>query len=179
MLFLTFQAGDSRFALAAGRVLEVVPRVRLQPCPDAPACVAGFLDYRGTCVPVVDLCRLVHGAPAAELLSTRIVVTQYRAVDGRQRSVGLLAEGVTSTLGLETDDFSQVGLASRALPGLGKLAVAAAQFVQRLELERLLPADWERRLFPPLGSGGPAAATAKPDCGEVRSRHDTPQVAFL
>ena len=69
MLFLLFQLGDARFALAVDQVAEVLPLVRINPMPLAPAGVAGVFECRGALVPVVDACEVLLGRPEAELAS--------------------------------------------------------------------------------------------------------------
>jgi len=76
MLFLLFQLGNDRYALEAGRVVEVLPLVELKGLPQSPPGVAGVFNYRGQPVPAVDLCALTLQRPAQECLSTRIIVVR-------------------------------------------------------------------------------------------------------
>lgn len=147
MLFITFKAGDNRYALEARRIVEIVPRVLLQPWPNAPRCMAGLCNYRGASVPVIDLCCLFGGGPCGSRLSTRIVITPFRQRDDRQRLIGLLAEEVTDTLIRRETDFAQDGLADEGAPALAKLAVDTAGFIRRVQPEELLPAEWDPLLF--------------------------------
>ena len=55
MLFILFQIGRDRYALAASSIIEVLPLMNLKRVPCAPVGVAGVLNYRGTPVPVIDL----------------------------------------------------------------------------------------------------------------------------
>src|SRR3954451_8554304 len=68
MLLLTFRVSDDLYAVAAERVVEVVPRVELRPIPHAPACLAGLFNYRGKAVPVIDLGILLGSTPCLERL---------------------------------------------------------------------------------------------------------------
>src|SRR5947199_318536 len=61
MLFLHFQIGDDAFALAADRIVEILPLVELKKERHAPEGVAGSFDHRGRFVPVIDLCPLEPG----------------------------------------------------------------------------------------------------------------------
>jgi chemotaxis-related protein WspB len=152
MLFVVFKAGGSRYALEARHVLEVTPRVALRPCPGAPAWVAGLCNYRGAAVPVLDLGRLLGGAPCAPRLSTRLVLTPYRGRSGRERVVGLLAEGVTETATMAETDFNQAGVATAQTPFLGTLAAEQGEFIQRLDSEHLLPTELDAVLFAEEGT---------------------------
>jgi chemotaxis-related protein WspB len=74
MLLLTFTAGSSRYALAATRVVEVLPKLELRPIPHASELLSGLLSYRGKVVPVIDLGLLVGSAPSRNLLSSRMIL---------------------------------------------------------------------------------------------------------
>ncbi len=94
MLTLVFRAGTAELALAARHIVEVLPRMPLREPSLAPAAVVGLLPFRGTLTPVVDLCLLICGRPAAPQLGTRIIVVKIG--DGDQsRLVGLMAEDVS------------------------------------------------------------------------------------
>jgi chemotaxis signal transduction protein len=66
MLFLLFQLNESRYALEAGCVLEILPLVEIKKLPHAAPGVAGLFYYRGAPVPVIDLSALALGRPARE-----------------------------------------------------------------------------------------------------------------
>lgn len=125
MLFLHFRIGDSSFALATDRIVEIVPLTELTQIRQAPAGVSGSFEYRGSFVPVVDLCALELGRPAQRRLSTRIVILRHPA-DG-VGLIGLIAENATEMLRLDPTQFAPFA------PGPYGL-------VQRVELENLLPA---------------------------------------
>ena len=87
MLVLTFRVAGVPFAIAVGRVVEVVPRVPLRAVPHAPAHLAGLLRYRGGVVPVVDLGLLMGGPACGDRLDTRIVLADA----GREGGLGRVA----------------------------------------------------------------------------------------
>ena len=150
MLFVVFKAGNANYALEARQVIEVVPLVTMRACPGAPAYIAGLANYHGTGVPIVDLGRLVNGAPYTVYLSTRIILTPYAGGGNQQRVIGLLAETVTNTVEREETDFSQNNVAVSVTPGLGKLAVSGTGFIQRVVLTQLIPKELEPMLFAEL-----------------------------
>ena len=76
MLCLILQIGDTRYALDARQVLEVLPLVQAQPGPSAAPGVVGLMNYRGEPAPIVDLSLLYCGRPARNLFSTRIVLVR-------------------------------------------------------------------------------------------------------
>ena len=147
MLFVVFKAGDTRYALDVERVVEVVPRILLQRCPGAPEIVAGLFSYRGTCVPVIDLCRILAGRPCKSNLGSRVIVSRYKAADGRERLVGFLAEVVSETTDVAEAEFGQAGVAPAGIPFLGRLAIDDTGMLQRVHLDRVLPDALDHILF--------------------------------
>ena len=84
MLLLTLTVGMNQYAVDVARIVEVVPRVELRMVAHVPECLAGFLDYRGKVVPVIDLGLLLGIAPCRPRLSTRIILVDD-GPDGRHR----------------------------------------------------------------------------------------------
>jgi len=147
MLFVVLTVGDAKYALDARQVIEVVPLVTLRACVGAPASIAGLANYRGTSVPILDLGRLLGGAPCVLYLSTRIILLSHAGAHGVSRVIGLLAETVTNTVVREEADFCQQNLDAPETSCLGKLAVCGTGFIQRIEVSRLVPKALERLLF--------------------------------
>lgn len=147
MLWITFKAGQLRYAIEARTIVALAPRAILRPCVGVPAYIAGLFNFRGEPVPVVDLGQLLGGAPCPAHLSTRIILVPYAAQDGRQRIIGLMAEAVTETVEKQASEFADSGLASPETPYLGKLALGASGFIQQVIVERLLPKELEGMLF--------------------------------
>src|SRR5271170_6379096 len=118
MLFLLFQIGSGRYAIEASRVVEVLPLMRVNHLPQAPAGMAGVLCYRGAPLPVVDLSSVILGKPAEQKLSTRILVVNCA---GGKR-LGLIAERTNETFKRERADFVETGVNLDGLPCLGPAA---------------------------------------------------------
>lgn len=126
MLHLLFRIGPERYALAARHVQEVLPLLQLRPWPGAMAGVAGLCRYRGQALPVLDPGLLVGAAPAAALLSTRILVLRLES-----ELLGLLAEDATEAGTLDPAPFASAGL--RGAAWLGPLLQSAGELVQGIE----------------------------------------------
>lgn len=100
--FLSFVAGDQRFATP---ILSVVEVVRYSPptvIPHTPAFIRGVMNLRGQVVPIVDLGER-FGFATAELASTAcVVVTEFesRGVSGK---VGIVVDRIDRVLDLEED----------------------------------------------------------------------------
>ena len=152
MIFLLFTIGKDRYALEAGRVVEVLPRAELKKVPQTPAGIAGVLNYYGAPVPVVDLSAMALGIPAKESMSTRLLVVRYE-----EHLLGILAEMATETVRLTPEDFVDPGVsASPGAPYLGPVAHLPApagaprRIVQRVEVEKLLTPETRERLWQPV-----------------------------
>jgi chemotaxis-related protein WspB len=148
MLFLLFQLGNDRYALEAGRVVEVVPYLALKKIPQAPKWVAGLFNYRGRSVPAVDLCELTLGHPAGERLSTRIIIVNYSSANGRTHLLGLIAEHATEMLRKNADDFVPAGVNIDAAPYLGPVLMDSRGAIQWIQEQRLLSENVRALLFP-------------------------------
>lgn len=154
MLFITFQVAGNRYALEARRIIEIVPRAALRPVAGAPGAIAGLLNYRGQCVPVVDLCRLLGGEACNRLLSSRLILTACRPRSGCERIVALLAERVTETIARDEAHFAQAGLLAGTAQRHGLLAAEGTGFIQRVQPETLLAGELESLL---VGATEPGA----------------------
>ncbi len=147
MTFLVFQLGRDRYALEASRVIEVLPLVELKKLPGAPRGVAGLFNYHGKPVPAVDLSELTLGQPAAECLSTRIILIHYPDETGRQHPLGLIAEHATGIIRRETADFAEPGLKLGGAPYLGPVLMDGQGAIQWIHAQRLLPDRVRNLLF--------------------------------
>ncbi|MBV8580714.1 MAG: chemotaxis protein CheW [Candidatus Eremiobacteraeota bacterium] len=152
MLYLLLALDADRYALNAGAIVEVVPLVALKAIPQAPHGVAGILNYRGTPVPVLDLCALALGRPARSRLTTRIVLVDYTDRRGAAHVLGLIAERVEGTLRCEPDAFRAYGIDNAGTPYLGPVVEDAQGLIQRVEIAHLLPDAVQRMLFPELAA---------------------------
>lgn len=151
-LYLQIQTGADGYLLEAARVAHVLPMVQMKRLPGAAASVAGIVNYQGTPVPVLDLCELFLHRPATPHLSTRLIlisVALSRATDtaGSGRLVGLLAEKVSDTIRLGSQDFISQEIRSTGAPYLGVMTRAGGRLWQRIELPKLLSANLLETLF--------------------------------
>ena len=136
MLMLLFHAGDNLYALDSSQVVEVIPMVVVRKINHVPDYVAGVFNYRGTIVPVVDLCHLIQGTPCRARFSTRIIMVNYTAKDGGHRRLGLMAERVTETL--SRPDLSPNALIVNDVPYLGEMFMDEKGMIQFIHWEHLI-----------------------------------------
>jgi len=137
MLYLLFEIGADRYALAGRDVMAVEPSVCLKEIPKSVAGIAGVFDYHGEAVPVVDLSAMALGRPArADFFSTRIIL--MADPEGSRHLLGLLAEKATETARFDDTDFQDPGVASPDAPYLGPIARDGRGFIQRVDAAKLL-----------------------------------------
>jgi chemotaxis-related protein WspB len=148
MLLLIFQAGGQTYGLDTRKVIEVAPFPLCTPLPHAPLYVAGLVAWRGRTIPVIDLPALMVGTPARPLLSTRLLVVDYAAADGRSHPLGLVAEKAVETIVFEETRREPQKVKIPDAPYLDGTAEHAGRLIQRLALDELLPTSVRALLFP-------------------------------
>ncbi|KFX62350.1 chemotaxis protein CheW [Paraburkholderia fungorum] len=150
MLFILFTLDSERYVIDAAQVERLMPLTPQSPpkaIPGAPSWVAGVLDHEGAALPVIDLPALALGRPAAQLMSTRVVLVRYPHA-GTVRLLALLLEGATRTIRLAAEAFHDAGIDMPHARYLGPVASEAGSLVQWIRVEHLLPDDVKALLFP-------------------------------
>jgi len=145
MKTLIFHIGSDRYGLRLRDVVRVLPLLELKQLPQAPASVAGLMDFHGQSVPVIDLCRMSGLEPAPEHYDTRIVLANYQTPEGAAHLLGLLAERVLGVQEVSEGTLADSGV--QAAPFLGQVASDSKGIVQLVELNQLLPAGLRAILF--------------------------------
>jgi len=147
MLMLLFYAGSDLYAIESTRVVEVIPRVALRKVQHVPDYVAGLFNYRGTILPVIDLCHLIQGNPSHSYLSTRIMIVSHSTADGKLQYLGLMAERVTETLDRPTSAIRDSSIHVNEAPYLKGTIIDDKRIIQCIQLERLLNDDRHHNLL--------------------------------
>lgn len=147
MLALLFSIGDDRYGLPVTTVIEVTPILKLKRMPGSPDYVAGLCNYRGEPIPVLDISALARGVPCRRVLSTRMIVVDYRLEPGGTRPLGLLAERATGTATIPDADWRPSGLLVDDAPFLGKVTISSGEVVQLVEVGELLTPPVAALLF--------------------------------
>lgn len=137
MLMLVFYVGKNLYAIESSRVVEVIPRVSYREVHHVPDHVVGVFNYRGSIVPVIDLCRLIRGTPSKGYLSTRVMMVNYQRPDHTLCYIGLMAERVIETLDKPEAEFRDAGIQANAAPYLGGIITDKKGMIQRIRLEQL------------------------------------------
>ncbi len=137
MLMLVFYVGKNLYAIESSRVVEVIPRVAYREVHHVPEYVSGVFNYRGSIVPVIDLCQLIRGTPSKAYLSTRVMMVSYLRPDGILRYIGLMAERVIETLDKSEAEFKDAGIQANEAAYLGGMITDKKGMIQRIRLEQL------------------------------------------
>lgn len=127
--------------------MEVLPLVTLKRLPQAPSVVAGVFNYRGSTVPVVDLSQLTVGRPAAERLSTRIIIVKCARPQGDAGLLGLIAEEATGLLQAPPGALKSESLRICGAPYLGPVLMDKLGPIQLIDEQHLLAEPVRDRLF--------------------------------
>jgi purine-binding chemotaxis protein CheW len=133
-----FTLDETRYAVPAERVLEIVARVVLTPLPSVPPPVLGVFSYRGEPMAAVDLrARLGHPARPAGRDDHFLIVRSAR------RDVALVVDRVNTTEPLADRQVRPAPIAARHLVGV----VALDDGLMLIEdLDAALSLDEERAI---------------------------------
>jgi len=135
MLHVLCRIGRDVYAISSEAVERILPYAALKHLPGAEHGLCGLLNFQGRSVPVVDLCRLLAGAPAREVLSTRILLCPLEGSPSGM--LGLLVEGVSKAVQLEEKDFQPAGAEAAAC--LDGVVPSADGLIQKIEVPQILP----------------------------------------
>ncbi|MDM8525707.1 chemotaxis protein CheW [Desulfococcaceae bacterium HSG8] len=124
------------YTIKCEKIREIAPMVMLKEVPHTPDFFAGFFNYRGMIVPVIDLCQLIQGCPCRMRLSTRIILVDYPVKD-TSHLLGLMAERVTETVRKPEDAFVSPGIRSSDAPYMGGIVMEQQKMIQYIDLDRL------------------------------------------
>lgn len=149
MMLLSFAVGGARYGVEIRGVRAVMPLAPLRPLDLVPSWAIGVFDVFDELVPVVDLSSLHGRRPSRRAYSTRVVLVDYAAPDRATHLLGLVAEEMTDVVDVDAGHLRDAGVAQTEAPWLGPLVPdEAGHLLQVVDVERLLPDDVRKRLFP-------------------------------
>lgn len=139
--FLIFIVGGFRFALRLDNVERVIPVAELTPLPDAPASIAGAVNWRGRIIPVADI-RGRFRLPVKEtLLTDKIIITSTSRI-----TLGFLADDASGVYTLNGADIVAPG---ELLPGIARIEGVVRTddgMIIIQDIDRFLSSEEEERL---------------------------------
>ncbi len=101
---LSFVVNDAMYAVDILRVSEIRRWEGAAHVPNAPKAIRGVVNVRGVIVPVIEL-RCVLGCEEHEYGKTSVVFLVRAEVAGEERTVGMLADGVSDVCDIPVDEL--------------------------------------------------------------------------
>lgn len=136
-LYLLFNLGTERFAVATASVTEVIPLVEVTRIPTTPEHICGVFNYRGETIPVVDTNRLLYRQDHNKRICTRILILETAAHE-ETAHVGLIAEKVNRTITIDEKDIRKHTLTRNTNVYLGKTVSDELGEIQIIDLDQLV-----------------------------------------
>jgi purine-binding chemotaxis protein CheW len=133
--FVIFRAGVQSFAVEINRVKEILRYRKVTPLPRSPSFLEGFIDLRGTLVPVIDLRKRFEVAAPQYDNQTRIIILR-----SQKRKIGLVVDSVHRVLTIPFRDVKAPPAIAKAHGSDYMLAVAKHkdELYIILDLDRIL-----------------------------------------
>lgn len=95
-MVIAFSLDSERYGIESRKIRAVVPLAKLKALDTTNTAVSGLLNFRGTDIPVINLCRLILGRACADYLSTRVLIADCCGV-----MVGLVVEQANETANVD------------------------------------------------------------------------------
>jgi purine-binding chemotaxis protein CheW len=122
------------YGLDVYQVREIVRAVPALPLPQAPPLVEGLVELRGGLLPLLDLGRVLGGAPRGHDATARIAVVEVQGV-----TLALRVDAALDVLAVDASQFSEPpALGGARVPLRGVVKRAEGSPVLVLGLEELL-----------------------------------------
>jgi len=137
--YLTFFIRSEEYAVAILRVKEIIEFESVTRVPARPSHVRGFINLRGSVLPVIDLAAKFGHGESVPTRTTCIVVVETQ-IDGEVLVAGVIADAVSEVVDLPAEQIEPpppFGTNVRVdfLAGMGKLD---GRLVLILDLDRIL-----------------------------------------
>jgi purine-binding chemotaxis protein CheW len=135
--YLTFRLGEEEYGVPILAVHEIKGQSAITPLPNAPPCIPGVMNLRGTIVPVVDL-RAKFGLPDVEHSRFTVIVL---VVVGT-KIVGMRVDAVTDVVSLAAAEIQAVPDLGGAENGcVSGLARTGDKLLVLLDVDKVLDGD--------------------------------------
>jgi len=155
MLLILFKINDYSFGIDADKIVSVIPSIDLKPILDIPNFIAGFFDFHGKLVPVIDVKMLTVQQPCQHRLSTRITLINYETRIYEKYLLGIMAENMTDLVEIDDKEFKDIAINTSKHLQMGKVFEHDGRIVQCVDFYRVIPEDLEKKLFYELGTKRP------------------------
>ena len=139
-MVLRFQVAHHACALRADQVQEIVAIAATTKVPGQPTMLEGFLNLRGTVVPVVRMATLFN-LPFESSMNASVIILRTHS-----GSLGLLVDEVESVVGIDSGDLRALSANHSANEYAEAEFAVDGRNVVLLESGRLLLAEEKRRI---------------------------------
>ncbi|MCF8239944.1 MAG: chemotaxis protein CheW [Melioribacteraceae bacterium] len=146
MQLLLFELEKHFFALDSKEVIEIIPLLKLTSIPKAPGYVKGVFNYRGTAVPVIDLSSLIENTDTPNILSSRIILVNYKFKNDK-KILGIISRRVVEILKVDDNLIDEVQLNNEESKFLSKVIKFEKRMVHIVEVTNLLNENVKNLLF--------------------------------
>ncbi len=102
--YLTFMLAEEEYGVEILCVEGIKGWTKVTPLPNTPSCILGVINLRGTIVPIIDL-RKRFGIAEIPFNSNTVVIVVKIMLAGKQRTVGMVADGVSEVYRIENSDI--------------------------------------------------------------------------
>jgi chemotaxis signal transduction protein len=110
--YLSFQAGEGDYLLDARCIERVLPPFSMKAIPGSPGIVAGYIEFDGNTIPVIDLVSMFGDTRFNHLDPASIVITDTSAMNNGMAYMGLMVDSVVGIQDLISDQLEDI-------PGFG------------------------------------------------------------
>lgn len=146
MQLLLFELEKQFFAIDSKEVIEIIPFLKLTGIPKAPLYVKGIFNYRGAAVPVIDLSRLIENFDTPNILSSRIILVNYKFKND-EKILGIVSRKVVEILKVDDNLIDEVQLNNEESKFLSKVIKFENRMVHIVEISNLLNENAKNLLF--------------------------------
>ncbi len=147
MMYLSFRIQGELFAIEAGLIVEIIPKIPLTVIPEAPTYIPGVFNYRGDVTPAVDLAGLLFGEVSKNLMSTRILILNINTREKVNKRIGLIAEDAIDMISSDITDEKKTGVNIEKAPYLSKIISQDDTLIQIIDTQVLIPYKLHGLLF--------------------------------
>ena len=104
--YLSFVLFEETYGIDILRIEEIKGWEKVTRIPNSPRYVKGILNLRGAIVPIYDL-RQRFNLPVIDYSNDTVVIVMRVKEEGRDRSVGIVVDGVSDVVDARSEDISR------------------------------------------------------------------------
>ncbi len=138
MLMLLFYVGHKGYAIDTEAVLEVIPKILINPLLHVPSYILGTITYEGAQVPVVDYAMLTEGKSCKDAMHSRIFILSRQRGGSAPEQIGILAEKITEAVEVPESKITRSGVKIKEFPYFDGVVRSGSDVVQIVDYRMLM-----------------------------------------